>query len=112
MSIKDMPHVTVEQVLELRKAAIELEKELNKYKAHMVIPEKDVQDLCFVELDLILTKKELATLKASLPKIKADAVRELIREEITVGRLRNDQKRSFIFVSDASKYANKLEAGE
>jgi hypothetical protein len=57
-------------------------------------------------------QKELATLKALLPKIKADAVRELIREEITVGRLRNDQKRSFIFVSDASKYANKLEAGE
>jgi len=57
-------------------------------------------------------EQELATLKASLPKIKADAVRELIREEITVGRLHNDQKRSFIFVSDASKYANKLEAGE
>lgn len=43
MSIKDMPHVTVEQVLALRKAAIELEQ-------------------------------ELATLKASLPKIKGDAV--------------------------------------
>jgi hypothetical protein len=55
---------------------------------------------------------ELADLKASLPKIKADAVRELIQEEMTIGRLRNDQKRSFIFVSDASKYANKLEAGE
>jgi parvulin-like peptidyl-prolyl isomerase len=57
-------------------------------------------------------EQELTTLKASIPKIKADAVRELIREEMTIGRLRNDQKRSFIFVSDASKYANKLEAGE
>lgn len=45
MSIKDMPHVTVEQVLALRKAAIDLEK-------------------------------ELAALKASLPKIKADAARQ------------------------------------
>ena len=42
MSIKDLPHVTVEQVLALRAAAIELEQ-------------------------------ELATLKASLPKIRADA---------------------------------------
>ena len=66
--------------------------------------------VCLKESERI--EKELATLKASLPKIKADALRELIREEITVGRLRNDQKRSFIFVSDASKYANKLEAGE
>ena len=43
MSIKDLPHVTVEQVLVLRKAAIELEK-------------------------------ELAELKSSLPKVRADAI--------------------------------------
>ena len=48
MSIKDLPHVTVEQVLALRKAAIELEK-------------------------------ELADLEASLPKVRADAVREAKR---------------------------------
>jgi len=43
MSIKDLPHVTVEQVLALRKAAIELER-------------------------------EIAELKTSLPKVRADAV--------------------------------------
>lgn len=118
MSIKDMPQVTVEQVLELRKAAIELEKELNKYKAHMVILEKDVQDLCFVELDLILTKKELATIKASLPKIKAEAVLSLI--EAIEGAIDND----FISIKEveemhledfcelAKRHANKLEVGE
>jgi len=35
MSIKDLPHVTVEQVLVLRKAAIELEKELSELKASL-----------------------------------------------------------------------------
>jgi len=33
MSIKDMPHVTVEQVLALREAAIKLEQELAEIKA-------------------------------------------------------------------------------
>jgi hypothetical protein len=66
MNIKDLPHVTVEQVLALRKAAIELEQ-------------------------------ELSDLKASLPKIKADAVREADR----LG-----------WESDLEGYANKLEAGE
>jgi len=35
MSIKDLPHVTVEQVLALRKEAIELEKELAELKASL-----------------------------------------------------------------------------
>jgi len=48
MSIKDLPHVTVEQVLALRKAAIELEKELSE-------------------------------LKASLPKVRADAVLSILQ---------------------------------
>lgn len=43
MSIKDLPHVTVEQVLALRKAAIEIEQ-------------------------------QLAELKASIPKVRADAL--------------------------------------
>lgn len=43
MSIKDLPHVTVEQVLALRKASIEMEQ-------------------------------QLADLKASLPKVRADAL--------------------------------------
>ncbi len=43
MSIKDLPHVTVEQVLALRKAAIDLEQ-------------------------------QLADLKASMPKVRADAL--------------------------------------
>ena len=81
MSIKDMPCVTVEQVLALREAVIKLEQ-------------------------------ELADLKASLPKVRAEAVRKLIDDEMTIGRLRNDTKRSFIFVSDAIKYADKLEAGD
>lgn len=80
MSIKDLPHVTVEQILTLRKAAIEIEK-------------------------------ELAEIKASLPKVRADAVSLLIKEEMTLGRLRNDSMRSFIFVSDAKAFAHKLEAG-
>ena len=80
MSIKDLPHVTVEQVLALRKAAIDLEK-------------------------------QLANLKTSLPKVRADAIDMLISEEMTVGRMRNDSMRSFIFVSDARAFAYKLEAG-
>ena len=35
MSIKDLPHVTVEQVLALRKTAIELEKELAELKVSL-----------------------------------------------------------------------------
>ena len=70
-----MPHVTVEQVLALRAAAIELEQ-------------------------------ELATLKASLPKIKADAVLEAIEEAAWYNN------RTTASISDMEEYANKLEAGE
>jgi len=87
MNIKDMPHVTVEQVLALRKAAIELEQ-------------------------------ELAELKASLPKIKADAVRGLV--SAIEGAIENDyismkeveEMELEDFCNLAVKHADKLEAGE
>jgi|GEM_PF-7134064 len=86
MSIKDLPHVTVEQVLALRKAAIELEK-------------------------------ELADLKASLPKVRADAVRGLIAA--IEGAIENDyismkEVEEMVlgdFCNLAEKHADKLEAG-
>lgn len=86
MSIKDLPHVTVEQVLALRKAAIELEQ-------------------------------QLANLKASLPKVRADAVRGLITT--IEGAIENDyisMKEVEEMVLDdfcnlAEKHADKLDAG-
>lgn len=75
MSIKDMPHVTVEQILALRKKASE-------------------------------TEQELAALKASLPKIKADAVREYEIPDM-------DNDREWLYINDdKNKHANKLEVGE
>jgi HEAT repeat protein len=73
MNIKDLPHVTVEQVLALRKAAIELEQ-------------------------------ELSDLKASLPKIKADSVREYGKK--------CDSVFYTAYKPTPEDYANKLEAGE
>ncbi len=61
MSIKDLPHVTVEQVLALRAAAIELEQELETHKH-----------------EWIAYKAALENLEASLPKIKADAVLSIL----------------------------------
>jgi len=86
MSIKDLPHVTVEQVLALRKAAIELEK-------------------------------ELAELKASLPKVRVDAVRGLITA--IEGAIENDyismrEVEEMVlddFCNLAEKHADKLEQG-
>lgn len=78
MSIKDLPHVTVEQVLALRKAAIELEQ-------------------------------ELATLKASLPKIKADAVLSLLDTDHTCETPNGDSAWSS---NDIEECADQLEAGE
>ncbi len=95
MSIKDLPHVTVEQVLALRAAAIELEKELATARQERTA-----------------YRITLENLEASLPKIKADAVMELCSKDTTIVRLRNDTKRSVIFVVDAYNHANKLEAGE
>lgn len=55
MSIKDMPHVTIEQVLALRKAAIDLEQEATAYRI------------------------SLENLEASLPKIKAEVVEDALK---------------------------------
>ena len=49
---------------------------------------------------------ELAELKASLPKIKADAVREAIRYFET------KIDKNHIDIHELEEYANKLEAGE
>lgn len=87
MSIKDMPHVTVEQVLALRKAAIDLDG-------------------------------ELATLKASIPKIKADAVldyaKNMERIEQTANLKMEQGLRMMVSFAKktAEEYANKLGAGE
>jgi len=77
MSIKDIPHI---QVIALRKAAIQLEKELSE-------------------------------LKASLPKVRADAVRGAIKcchWNVWTPRTKN----SVIFIDDLEKHAGKLEAGQ
>tara|TARA_R110000737_G_scaffold316641_1_gene327031 strand:- start:407 stop:730 length:324 start_codon:yes stop_codon:yes gene_type:complete len=43
-----------------------------------------------------------------LADIKADAVIEMSQHEMTVARLHNGTKRSFVFASDIHNYANKL----
>jgi sugar-specific transcriptional regulator TrmB len=43
-----------------------------------------------------------------LTDIKADAIIAMANEETTVGRMRNDTLRSFVFVSDIHDYAEKL----
>ncbi len=86
MSVKDLPHITVEQVLALRKAAIELEQ-------------------------------QLAELKSSLPKVRADAVRGLITN--INGAIENDyismkeveEMELEDFCNLAEKHADKLEVG-
>ena len=82
MRIKDLPHVTVEQVLALRKAAIELEK-------------------------------ELAELKASLPKVRADAVREMLEvfEHNCTGWAKDSQGHVYWSDSMIKEYINQLEQG-
>jgi len=86
MSIKGLPHVTVDQVLALRKAAIELEK-------------------------------ELAELKASLPKVRVDALsdfsnnmQELVVEAHSEGDVALRMMLEFS-IKMANAYANKLEQG-
>jgi len=116
MSIKDMPHVTVEQVLALRDAAIELEKNLHltQIEHSMYVLENHVakEKLEQIKHERTAYKTSLENLEASIPNIKADAVLDLCKNETSIVRLRNDNKRSVIFVSDAYKYANKLEAEE
>lgn len=83
---------------------------MNKYDLGK---QKTLAELCVKkDEELKEAKQEIAELKASLPKVRADAVSKLMAEETTTGRLRDDTKRSFIFVSDAVKFIIKLEQGE
>jgi len=131
MSIKDMPHVTVEQVLALRKAAIELEGKLASHERlaakgiyyteeewdHSVnlLVKKATKELerniayeklkyKALILDNNIIEQELATLKASLPKIKADAV--IVFCDWLLSEINWDVSHY------GKKYTNKLEAGE
>lgn len=96
MNIKDLPHVTVEQVLALRKAAIELEIELQESEDIAVRANLRYMEKC----------KELDLLKQALPRIKEDAVREAIEEAAWYNN------RTTASISDMEEYANKLRAGE
>lgn len=100
MSIKDLPHVTVEQVLALRKAAIELEIELQESEDIAARANLRYMEKC----------KELDLLKQALPKIKADAVLQAAKDldfysvhcddtDINVG-------------DEMAEYASKVRAGE
>jgi len=80
MSIKDMPCVTVEQVLTLRKAAIKLEQ-------------------------------ELADLKASMPKVRADTVRRMV-ESMDYGYVQTDEGVFAYYEDTILGYADKLETGD
>jgi len=51
MSIKDLPHVTVEQVLALRKAAIELEQENTAYRISLENLEAKKDQIAWVSVD-------------------------------------------------------------
>ena len=100
MSIKDLPHVTVEQVLALRKAAIDLE-----------------QQLATAKQEATAYRISLENLEASLPKVRADAVRGLITA--IEGAIENDyismrEVEEMVlddFCNLAEKHADKLEAG-
>lgn len=70
-----MPHVTVEQMIALREAAIKLEQ-------------------------------ELAELKASLPKVRADAVNYAIDEAAWF------DNRTMVSINDMRMIADKMEAGD
>lgn len=69
---------------------------------------KEIEELEDIELEDI-DLNDFEQLKANLNKIKADAIREMVGENLTIARLRNDKKRSFVFASDAMEYANNLE---
>lgn len=88
MSIKDMPCVTVEQVLALREAAIKLETENTQLK------------------DENWTLKHLAPSTDDLNKIKADAVRGSLDECAWW------YDKEFIKIDEILEYADKLERGE
>lgn len=97
MNIKDMPHVTVEQVLALRAAAIELE-----------------EDLVTARQEATAYRVSLENLEASLPRIKADSVRETLSdlEHDCNGWAKDDMGRVYWHDEQIRAYANKLEAGE
>jgi len=85
--LKDGEMLTIEEILEGLRAGEEAKQQATAYRI------------------------SLENLEASLPKVRAAAIRLLINEEMVVGRLRNDSMRSFIFVSDAKAFADKLEQG-
>ena len=102
MNIKDLPHVTVEQVLALRKAAIEIEAKNKQLEDKLAEVRQDSDDTESLYIENL--KKELSELKASLPKIKADAVQDFC--DWLLSEINWD-------VSHYGKeYANKLEAGK
>ena len=111
MSIKDLPHVTVEQVLALRAAAIELESK-NYYLESKLAEERQGRDDA-ESLYIESLKKELATLKASLPKIKADAVKEIAKTNKCELNIPSYPESVVVcYFDDLMDDANKLEAGE
>jgi hypothetical protein len=128
MSIKDLPHVTVEQVLALRKSAIELEQELSDLKASLEQKGKRPCHDGFCEFTafnkhLQAMRKDnesligqIRGLKASLPKIKADAVRDAVKA--TESRTYTEDHfgmvgyHNEILSQDILTYANKLEDEE
>ncbi len=69
------------------------------------------QQLATAKQETTEYRTSLENLEASQNKVRADAVNLLINEEMVVGRMRNDSMRSFIFVSDAKAFSDKLEAG-
>jgi hypothetical protein len=107
MSIKELPHVTVEQVLALRKAAIDLERQLKSERIKLSTVYKHNAEL----------RNELSDLKASLPKVRADAVRGLItaiegaieNDYISMKEVEEMELEDFCNLSE--KHADKMEAG-
>lgn len=64
--------------------------------------------ICEPEKEIEALQKELDELKASIPKIKADGVREAVRNcEVT-----NNGYEGFLSQMDLIKYANQLEGKE
>lgn len=94
MSIKDLPHVTVEQVLALRAAAIELEN-----------------DLATARQEATAYRISLENLEDSLPKIKADAWHCLL-SKIQPYLLQEEDGEIIIYYDVVLDSVSQLEAGE
>lgn len=94
------------QIDEFTRMAEQLQQENTILKAELHAKEiEELEDIEREDIDL----NDFEQLKANLNKIKADAIREMVGENLTIARLRNDKKRSFVFASDAMEYANNLE---